>query len=162
MNELSNFLPQTSIAYFTMELALRHEMHTYAGGLGVLSGDTVRSSADLELPAVFISLLSRAGYFRQVIDAEGRQREEPDPWDVERWAQPLPAMIGVRIENRDVWVRPWVYVHKSETGFGVPVLLLDARADARAELRDEIDVRLRKVMGVGVDGRGLAHVIAPS
>ncbi len=40
MNELSAFLPQTSIAYFTMELALRTEVHTYAGGLGVLAGDT--------------------------------------------------------------------------------------------------------------------------
>ena len=61
MNELRAFLPQTSIAYFTMEVALRVEVHTYAGGLGVLAGDTVRSCADLELPAVFVSLLSRAG-----------------------------------------------------------------------------------------------------
>ena len=89
MNELSAFLPQTNIAYFTMELALRVEVHTYAGGLGVLAGDTVRSCADLELPVVFVTLLSRAGYFRQEIDAEGRQVEHPDPWDTERWAQPL-------------------------------------------------------------------------
>ena len=39
MNELNAFLPQTNIAYFTMELALRVEVHTYAGGLGVLAGD---------------------------------------------------------------------------------------------------------------------------
>ena len=63
MNELRAFLPQTNIAYFTMELALRVEVHTYAGGLGVLAGDTVRSCADLELPIVFVSLLSRAWYF---------------------------------------------------------------------------------------------------
>jgi glycogen phosphorylase len=125
MNELGAFLPQTNIAYFTMEVALRVEVHTYAGGLGVLAGDTVRSCADLELPAVFISLLSRAGYFRQEIDADGRQVEHPDPWDTARWAQPLPAMIGVAIERRDVWVRPWLYVHQSEEGFAVPVLLLD-------------------------------------
>ena len=125
MNELSAFLPQTSIAYFTMELALRTEVHTYAGGLGVLAGDTVRSSADLELPVVFVSLLSRAGYFRQAIDEEGWQHEHPDPWDIDRWAKPIAAMIGVNIEGRDVWVRPWVYVHKSARGFGVPVLLLD-------------------------------------
>jgi starch phosphorylase len=125
MNELGAFLPQTNIAYFTMELALRVEVHTYAGGLGVLAGDTVRSCADLELPVVFVSLLSRAGYFRQEIDSEGRQIEHPDPWDIERWSRPLPAMIGVRIEERDVWVRPWLYVHKSETGYAVPVLLLD-------------------------------------
>jgi starch phosphorylase len=125
MNELGAFLPQTNIAYFTMELALRVEVHTYAGGLGVLAGDTVRSCADLELPVVFVSLLSRLGYFRQEIDSEGRQVEHPDPWDPERWAQPLAAMIGVQIEGRDVWVRPWLYVHKSELGYAVPVLLLD-------------------------------------
>src|SRR5215212_3221056 len=107
MNELGAFLPQTSIAYFTMEVALRVEVHTYAGGLGVLAGDTVRSCADLELPVVFVSLLSRAGYFRQEIDAEGRQVEHPDPWDIVRWAQPR------------------LYVHKSEEGYAVPVLPLD-------------------------------------
>ena len=125
MNELRAFLPQTNIAYFTMELALRVEVHTYAGGLGVLAGDTVRSCADLELPVVFISLLSRAGYFRQEINADGWQVEHPDPWEIERWARPLAAMIGVQIENRDVWVRPWLYVHKSDAGYSVPVLLLD-------------------------------------
>ena len=125
MNELRAFLPQTNIAYFTMEVALRVEVHTYSGGLGVLAGDTVRSCADLELPIVFISLLSRTGYFRQEIDAEGRQIEHPDTWDIQRWAQPLAAMIGVKIEDRDVWVRPWLYVHTSDLGYSVPVLLLD-------------------------------------
>ncbi|HEV7799820.1 MAG TPA: alpha-glucan family phosphorylase [Burkholderiales bacterium] len=125
MNELGAFLPQTNIAYFTMELALRVEVHTYAGGLGVLAGDTTRSCGDLELPVVFVTLMSRLGYFRQEIDAEGRQIEHPDPWDIERWAQPLAAMIGVQIEGRDVWVRPWLYVHKSEADYAVPVLLLD-------------------------------------
>jgi glycogen phosphorylase len=125
MNELRAFLPQTNIAYFTMEVALRVEVHTYSGGLGVLAGDTVRSSADLELPVVFVSLLSRDGYFRQEINADGWQVEHPDPWDIERWAKPLAAMIGVGIEGRDVWLRPWLYVHKSDVGFSVPVLLLD-------------------------------------
>ena len=125
MNELRAFLPQTNIAYFTMELALRVEVHTYSGGLGVLAGDTVRSSADLELPAVFVSLLSRAGYFRQEITEDGRQIEHADPWDIDKWAHPLAAMIGVQIEDRLVWVRPWLYVHTSDVGYSVPVLLLD-------------------------------------
>src|SRR5687768_7020505 len=124
MYELRAFLPH-NIAYFTMEVALRTEVHTYSGGLGVLAGDTVRSCADLELPVVFVSLLSRKGYFRQEIDAAGRQIEHPDPWDIEQWAKPIAAMIGVQIEGRDVWVRPWLYVHRSELGYSVPVLLLD-------------------------------------
>ena len=45
------FLARTHIAYFSMEMALPPEMHTYAGGLGVHAGDTARSCADLELPS---------------------------------------------------------------------------------------------------------------
>ena len=80
MNPIEPFLQRTRIAFFSMEIALRPEMHTYAGGLGVLSGDTARSAADLELPMVFVSLVSRAGYVRQEIDAEGRQVTRPNPW----------------------------------------------------------------------------------
>ena len=61
MTSLDPFLPRTHIAYFSMELAVRPEMHTYAGGLGILAGDTARSCADLEIPVVFVTLLSRAG-----------------------------------------------------------------------------------------------------
>src|SRR5829696_7247847 len=144
-----------------MEVALRVEVHTYAGGLGVLAGDTVRSCGDLELPVVFVSLLSRAGYFRQEIDAEGRQIEHPDPWDIQRWAQPLAAMIGVQIESRDVWVRPWLYVHKSEAGYAVPVLLLDTDLEQN-DSRDrhlthylyggDIEYRLKQELLLGIGG----------
>ena len=79
MNPIDPFLRRTRIAYFSMEIALRPEIHTYAGGLGVLAGDTARSAADLELPMVFLSLVSRAGYVRQEIDAEGRQMARPIP-----------------------------------------------------------------------------------
>jgi len=161
MNELGAFLPQTNIAYFTMELALRVEIHTYAGGLGVLAGDTVRSCADLELPVVFVSLLSRAGYFRQEIDEEGRQTERPDPWQPAEWAHPLAAMIGVQIEGRDVWVRPWLYVHKSEAGYAVPVLLLDTDLEQNHEGDRDLthylyggnaEYRLKQELLLGVGG----------
>ncbi len=47
MSALDPFIQRTHIAYFSMEIALRAEMHTYAGGLGVLAGDMARSSAIL-------------------------------------------------------------------------------------------------------------------
>jgi starch phosphorylase len=59
-NPIEPFLKRTRIAYFSMEIALRPDMHTYSGGLGVLAGDSARSAADLELPMVFVSLLSAA------------------------------------------------------------------------------------------------------
>ena len=126
------FTQRSRIAYFSMEIALRPEIHTYAGGLGILAGDTMRSCADLELPVVFVTLISRAGYLRQSIDAEGRQVEQPDPWEPERWATPLGAKIAVAIEGRDVWVRPWLYRHKGTLGYEIPVLLLDTVLDENA------------------------------
>lgn len=108
MTPIDPFVKRTRIAYFPMEIALRPEMRTYSGGLGVLAGDTVRTCADLELPVVFVTLASRSGYLRQDIDSEGRQIDHPEPWDPAAWTVPLGAMIAVPIEGREVWIRPWL------------------------------------------------------
>lgn len=47
------------IAYFSMEIALSNDIHTYSGGLGVLAGDVVRSSADLNLLLLAVTLVSK-------------------------------------------------------------------------------------------------------
>ncbi|HEU5171308.1 MAG TPA: alpha-glucan family phosphorylase [Gemmatimonadales bacterium] len=125
MSSLDPFLQRTHVAYFSMEVAIRPEMHTYAGGLGVLAGDTARSCADLELSVVFVTLVSRAGYFRQEIDAAGRQVEQPDWWEPDRWCTPLNAMVAVEIDRRAVWIRPWLYIHTCPHGRQIPILLLD-------------------------------------
>ena len=88
MASIDDFIHQPSVGYFSMEIALRNEIPTYAGGLGVLAGDTLRSAADLEIPVVAVTLASTMGYFRQTIDAEGRQAEQIDPWDPSKWAVP--------------------------------------------------------------------------
>lgn len=132
MKQLEAFVGRTSIAYLSMEIALRTEMKTYSGGLGVLAGDTVRSSADLDLPMVFLTLICRKGYLHQEIDRDGRQVAHPDPWRPEDWAEPLNAKVSVRIEGRTVWLRPWLYVQRSTLGPEVPVLLLDADLEENA------------------------------
>ncbi|WP_343079961.1 alpha-glucan family phosphorylase [Ostreiculturibacter nitratireducens] len=129
MSEFADLLPRTRIAYFTMEIALRPEMHTYAGGLGVLAGDTARSCADLSLPVVFVTLINREGYLRQEINGAGSQVVKPDPWTPEDWARPLDAMIALEIGDRAVWVGPWLYLLRSPAGGVVPVLMLDTRLD---------------------------------
>ncbi len=129
MNPIEPFLQRTRIAYFSMEIALRSEIHTYAGGLGVLAGDTARSAADLELPMVFVSLVSRAGYVRQEINPEGRQVTRSNPWAPETFTDRLDAMVTVRIEGREVWIRPWLYRLASPLGHSVPVVLLDTDLD---------------------------------
>lgn len=66
-----------TVAYLSMETALENRMPTRAGGLGVLAGDTLRSTADLGIPMVAVSLLYRRGHFRQSLNARGNQTEEP-------------------------------------------------------------------------------------
>ncbi len=122
---LDSFLHVPRIAYFSMEIALRADIHTYAGGLGVLAGDTMRSAADLALPLVAVSLVSREGYFRQVIDDAGRQLEQPDAWAPEHFCSALEAKITVPIADRDVWVGGWLYVLEAPRGGQQPVILLD-------------------------------------
>ena len=56
----NRFVGRTRVAYFSMEIAISPEMPTYSGGLGILAGDTARAVADLDLPIVFVTLISRA------------------------------------------------------------------------------------------------------
>ena len=122
---LGEFIREPRVAYFSMEIALRSDIPTYAGGLGILAGDTLRSAADLSLPLVGVSLVSRAGYFKQTIDADGRQVEHPAHWNPMDVAQRLDAKIAVRIEERAVWIGAWLYVLESHLGGRAPVILLD-------------------------------------
>jgi len=129
MSMLDDFIHEPRVAYFSMEIALRNEIPTYSGGLGVLAGDTVRSAADLALPLVAVSLVSRAGYFHQAIDAQGRQVEQAVVWEPREWATPLDAKIAVNIEGRAVWIGAWLYVLEGHMGGRQPVLLLDTDLD---------------------------------
>lgn len=61
------------IAYFSTEYGIHESLPIYSGGLGVLSGDHLKSASDLKLPLVAVGLLYRCGYFQQQISADGRQ-----------------------------------------------------------------------------------------
>jgi starch phosphorylase len=125
----TEFTHEPRIAYFSMEIALRSEIPTYSGGLGVLAGDTIRAAADMELPMVAVTLISHQGYFRQEIDPSGRQIEHPDAWDPTKWTVGLTAKVAVTIEQRDVWVGGRLYVHEGHMNGRQPVILLDTDLD---------------------------------
>jgi len=71
------------VAYFSMEFGLHERLPIYSGGLGVLAGDHLKAAAELGVPLVGVGLLYRGGYFRQGIDAAGRQTEDYQPVDPE-------------------------------------------------------------------------------
>jgi len=119
------FTHMPRVAYFSMEIAMENDIPTYSGGLGVLAGDSLRAAADIGVPMVAVTLVSRAGYFRQEIDPQGRQIEHADNWDPVRYATRLQAAVALDLEDRQVWVGGWLYVLSSHTNEGVPVLLLD-------------------------------------
>jgi len=119
-------MPSAQVAYFSMEIALRDDMPTYAGGLGVLAGDTVRAAADLGVSMVAVSLLARKGYFRQRLDPTGWQTEEPAHWSPESHLTELPQRARVGISGREVHLRAWRYTVQGARGGAVEVYLLDA------------------------------------
>ena len=61
------------IAYFSAEYGLDETLPIYSGGLGILSGDHLKSASDLCLPFVAVGLLYKNGYFHQKIDGYGNQ-----------------------------------------------------------------------------------------
>jgi len=127
-----HFQEDPRIAYFSMEIGVSNNMPTYSGGLGVLAGDIVKSSADLRLQMVAITLVSRKGYFRQKITEQGEQEEFPDEWDPSKTLSRMPNTVTVNIEGRPVKVQAWLYEFQSITGGMVPILFLDTDVEGNA------------------------------
>ncbi len=113
------------VAYFSMEIGFDAAIPTYSGGLGILAGDTLKSCADLGVPSVAVTLLSEKGYFKQVLDTKGNQSEQSEEWDKTSLLEPLPEKVVVQISGRDVVVQGWIYTLKGNSGFEIPVILLD-------------------------------------
>lgn len=63
------------VAYFSMEFGLSEALPLYAGGLGVLAGDYLKTASDLDVPVVGVGLLYQEGYFRQFLNPLGEQEE---------------------------------------------------------------------------------------
>lgn len=111
------------IAYFSMEIALENDIKTYAGGLGVLAGDTLRSAADLDLPMLGVTLLNDLGYFKQKIGKNG-QEELKSNYNLSKLKK-LPNKVKIKIGKDDVLVGVWQYLITGRGEHPVPVYLLD-------------------------------------
>ena len=136
--EYKDVFKGSKVAYFSMEIGVKPEFSTYSGGLGILAGDTVRSSADLNIPLVATTLVLRKGYFRQEFNQDNWQIEKPDNWEPKDHLTLLPQQVEVEIEKRTVKVQAWLYVVQSTTGGRVPVLFLDTDIEGNQEEDREI------------------------
>jgi starch phosphorylase len=106
--------PLNTVAYFSMEFMLSEALPIYVGGLGNVAGDQLKSASDLGVPVVGIGLLYQQGYFRQMIDRNGEQRDYypyNDPGQLP--ITPLRGANGdwLRLEipfpGRPMWLRTW-------------------------------------------------------
>ncbi len=143
------------IAYFSMEFGLDERMPTYAGGLGMLAGDMLRSAADLGVPMVGVSLVHRRGYLHQALDAEGHQIESSSDWNPADRLEDLGICTHVMIRGRRVAVRAWHYRVEGSLGRPVPVILLDTDV----EENDEPERRLTDALYGGDEGYRLSQEI---
>lgn len=121
------------IAYFSMEIALHSSMPTYAGGLGILAGDTLLSAADMHVPMVGISLLPRRGYFQQQLNGDGWQTENSVSWTPEDYLQEMTPHITLHIEGRQVTVRAWRYQLSNRRQGNVDVYFLDSDLEENSD-----------------------------
>jgi starch phosphorylase len=138
------------VAYFSAEFGMHESLPIYSGGLGVLSGDHIKSASDLGIPLIGIGLFYGQGYFKQRLDASGWQREEYLQTDVNQL--PMQLAIGqngepivVKIETRGGSLRAKVWRVKVGR---CDLLLLDSKVAGNAPEDLELTSRL-----YGGDGR---------
>lgn len=116
--------PTLTVAAFTMEVGLRRTIPTYAGGLGILMADLLRSSADLGVDAACVTVCWQYGYLRQHLKADGAQEYEEVQWEPARELQRLPQTVKVWIDGWDVVVGAWFLNLRGERS-SVPIFFLD-------------------------------------
>lgn len=102
------------IAYFSAEYGLDQTIPIYSGGLGILSGDHLKSASDLGIPLVAVGLLYKDGYFSQKIDGDGQQQSEYNQIDLyDLPINPVKNEIGddliiyVKFPKRRLYLKVW-------------------------------------------------------
>jgi starch phosphorylase len=151
------------IAYFSAEFAIHESLPIYAGGLGGLAADHLKSASDLDMPLIAIGLLYRQGYFLQDLDRSSWQNERYVDIDVaalpiERvvGADGAPLSVTISIAHRTVYLNIW----RVQVGH-VPLYLLDTNREDNEE-RDcwitghlyggNQDTRLVQELTLGIGG----------
>lgn len=151
------------VAYFSAEFGLTECIPNYAGGLGILAGDHLKSASDLGLPLVGVGLLYQGGYFHQYLNADGWQQETYPINDfrnlpIESVDDPGggPLTVNIDFPGRQLWIRIW----KAQVG-RIPLYLLDTNVrentpeDRRvtgALYGGDRELRMQQEMVLGIGG----------
>ncbi|UCF20120.1 MAG: alpha-glucan family phosphorylase [Gemmatimonadota bacterium] len=150
-------------AYFSAEFGTTECLSIFAGGLGVLAGDHLKSASDIGLPLVGVGLLYQQGYFRQRLNEAGWQREIYEdndfynlPLSLEVSADGTPLTISVDLPGRQVIAQIW----RAQVG-RVPLYLLDTNitqnSPADRDITDQLyggdlEMRIKQEIVLGIGG----------
>lgn len=158
------------VAYFSAEFGLHESFRIYSGGLGVLSGDHLKSASDLGVPLVAVGLFYHEGYFTQLVGQDGWQNEEyilasPDDLPLNQVTDQDGAVIVIQVDTRSgpIYAKVW----RMEVG-RVSLYLLDSNIDQNSPEDRKLTsrlyggdqrMRIRQELLLGVGGvRALAAV----
>ncbi len=152
------------IAYFSAEYGLTECMPIYSGGLGILSGDHLKSASDLDVPLIGVGLLYQQGYFRQYLNPDGWQQERYStndfymlPVRTVQDASGADLKVTVQVPSGPVVIQVW----KLHVG-RISLYLLDTNIpeNAYSQGRDitdtlyggDVDTRIRQEIVLGIGG----------
>jgi len=132
------------VAYFSLEFGVHESVPIYSGGLGVLSGDHVKSAGDLGVPMVAVGLFYRQGYFKQYLDQNGWQHEEYIDINVENLplepaldSSGQPLIVAIDTRTGRILAKVW----RMRVG-RVNVYLLDSDVEGNSPQDRELTSRL--------------------
>lgn len=151
------------VAYFSAEFGLAECLPIYSGGLGVLSGDHLKSASDLNVPLVGVGLLYQEGYFSQYLTTDGWQMETYPlndfsnlPVTLVRDSKGKAVTVTVELKGRPLEILIW----RIDVG-RVPLYMLDTNSDTNPpELRSitgqlyggDREMRLCQEIVLGIGG----------
>ncbi len=151
------------IAYFSAEFGITESLSIFAGGLGVLAGDHLKSASDLGVPLIGVGILYQQGYFQQYLNEAGWQQEAYQnndfnnlPVTLVRGEDGEPLKVTVPHPGREVVLQVW----KAQVG-RVPLYLLDSNLPDNdpvdRDLTDQLyggatEMRIRQEMVLGIGG----------
>ncbi|MBQ7568905.1 alpha-glucan family phosphorylase [bacterium] len=150
------------IAYFSAEFGLHESLPIYSGGLGILSGDHMKTASDMGIPIVGIGLMYNQGYFIQRLNGDGWQEAiyntvcaDSLPLEKALDSQGNEIIVNIEMPGRDVSARVWlVQVGRNK------LYLLDTQVDGNSVEDRNLSAKLyggdngmriaqEKILGIG-------------
>jgi len=132
------------VAYFSLEFGVHESVPIYSGGLGILSGDHIKSASGLGVPMVAVGLFYSQGYFKQQLDADGYQQEEYldtkfENLPLETACDPDGNPVAVELQTRTGRLLAKVWLMRVGR---VNLYLLDSNVEGNSEEDRELTSRL--------------------